>query len=84
MFLESSIPNFWEGEQTGKYIEAIARQISRVRLASDNVAQLRRTYQEIVDENTRLSTAVDDVVSNIDKQVDRAIDVAGTAAKFII
>lgn len=82
--LKNQIPGFWEGEQTGKFIEAISKAIVKVRQASDNVNGLRRVYQETMDEQTRMNTAVDDVVANVDKSIDRTIDVAGVAAKFII
>lgn len=82
--LKNQIPNFWESDQTGKFIESISKAIVKVRQASDNVTNLRRVYQEIMDEQTRMSTAVDDVVEQVDKSIDRKIEVAGIAAKFLI
>lgn len=82
--LKNQIPNFWEGEQTGRFIESISKAIVKVRKASDNVAGLRRIFQETVDEQTRMNTAIDDVVENVDKSIDRTIEVAGVAAKFIV
>lgn len=82
--LKEQIPGFWEGEQTRKFITAISKVIVKVRQASDNVAGLQRVYQETVDEQVRLNSAVDDMVGRVDKSIDRTIDVASAAAKFVI
>lgn len=82
--LKEQIPNFWESDHTGEFIQAISRAIAKVRSASDNVQNLQRIYQETVDEQSRLSEALDDTVSNINDTIDRQIDLAGTVAKFII
>lgn len=80
--LKNQIPSFWEGENTGNFIQAISKAIVKVRKASDNVSDLRRMYQEIMDEKTRMSTAVNDTVENMNKTIDQVIDIAGTASKF--
>ena len=82
--LKNQIPNFWEGDQTGKFIEAISKAIVKVRQASDNVNGLQRLYQETMDEQSRMNAAVDDVVERVDKSIDRTIDIAGVASKFTI
>lgn len=82
--LKDQIPNFWAGEQTGKFIEAISKAITKVRTASDSVTDLSRVFQETMDEQTRMGVAVDDVVGQVNQSIDRTIDVASTAAKFVI
>lgn len=81
--LRDRIQSYWKSDEATKYITSISRAIVRVKQASDNVAGLRRTYQETMDEMGRAGTAVDDIAGNIDKTVDRAIDVAKVAVDVI-
>ena len=80
--LKDQIPSFWEGEQTRKFIQGISNAIVKVRQASDNVNGLKREYQETIDELARSSTAVDDVVDNLNKTIEQGIDIASTVGKL--
>ena len=82
--LKEQIPNFWEGEQTGRYIRKIAEAIVKVRTASADIAELRDIYQGVMDDHTRMGAAADEMIDQVDKAIDQTIDVAGTAAKFVI
>ena len=81
--LRDRVGSFWQGEQTAQYMDAIAKAINKVRLASADIKKLSREYTEIINEQNRIGGAVDDVVGMVDKAVDRTIDVAGTAAKIL-
>ena len=82
--LKNQIPNFWEGEQTGKYIEAISKAIVKVRQASTNVNSLKTAYTETMNEMGRLNNAVDGIVNEASSALDKAIDVAGAVAPFVV
>ncbi len=82
--LKRQIPDFWEDESTAKYIEAIAKNIGKVRKASEDVSGLKAQYQKIIDSQTRTGNAIDEAVEEAWNTVAKPIEVAGPILKSLI
>lgn len=48
--LKSSIPGFWNDEKADKTIKSIETAITQVKSASERVQNLRKTYEDVVNE----------------------------------
>ena len=81
--MRDQVKDFWQGEQTAQYMQAISKAINKVKLASADIKSLSREYTEVINEQTRLAGAVDDTVAAFDAVTDKVIDAAGAAAKII-
>ena len=81
--LRDQVSQFWQGEQTSQYMQAITNAIVKVRKASADIKSLSRVYQEAIDEQNRVGTAVDDVVAGVNAATDKAIDVAKVVVPLV-
>ena len=81
--MRDQVKDFWQGEQTAQYMEAISKAINKVKLASADIKKLSREYTEVINEQNRVAGAVDGAVDMVNNAVDKAVDVAGVAAKII-
>lgn len=80
---EKGLTAFWDDPQAEHFAQVLAKQIIKVGNAMNQVTELKRLYQENVDRMTRQSTAIEDTVSNVESNIDRQIEIAGTVAKFL-
>lgn len=64
--LKAQIPGFWNDAKATKTVEALNSAIVKVKQASERTANLRKTYQQVVDDMERQDQQVD---STLDKAI---------------
>ena len=74
---KNQIPNFWEGETAAKWVNVIGEEILHVNRAMQECKNLRHTYQGIVDDLSKTTTAIDEVVDDVTAAVKAVITLGG-------
>lgn len=80
---KNQISSFWDDTDGSRYMDQITKVIVKVRKAMDDVNLLKIMYQENVDEMSRYGAGVDEIISNVDKAIDRQIEVAGVVVDAV-
>ncbi len=66
---KNQISSFWEGETAAKWVNVIGEEILHVRNSMNECNNLRNTYQGIVDDLSKTTTAIDEVVDDVTSAV---------------
>ncbi len=74
---KTQISSFWEGETAAKWVTVIGEEINHVRSSMQECNNLRHTYQGIVDDLSKTTTAIDEVVDDVTAAVKAVITLGG-------
>ncbi|MCD7819601.1 MAG: hypothetical protein LUH07_11210 [Lachnospiraceae bacterium] len=80
---KEQLTTFWDDEQAAKYVTQITDQILKVRHAMNEVADLKRVYQETIDKMSGGATVVDDIIDDVDRAVNTYANVVSSVGDII-